>query len=192
MGSGLRRIEAVTGDGAYQLARHHSEDLARIGELLNATPEQVLEKTSRLVEELDAARREAQALRQEVAEREFGEMLGAVPLVAGVPVLASTLTDASPATLRKMADRFRERHPSGVAVVASVENGRPILVAAVTDDLVQRGLHAGQLIKEVANRLGGDGGGRPTLAQAGGTDAAGLPEALAAVAKWVEQKLQPD
>jgi alanyl-tRNA synthetase len=88
-----------------------------------------------------------------------------------------------------MADRFRQRYPSGVVVLASVIEDRPSVVAAITDDLVKRGLHAGELVKHVAGPLGGSGGGRPTLAQAGGKDASKLDEALASVAGWVGKQL---
>ncbi|MEJ2353973.1 MAG: DHHA1 domain-containing protein, partial [Anaerolineales bacterium] len=94
-------------------------------------------------------------------------------------------------TLRQMADRFRQRFPSGVAVLASVSDGAPILVAAVTEDLVERGLHAGELIQSVAQPLGGGGGGRPTLAQAGGKDANRLEDSLASVRGWVKDHLKP-
>jgi alanyl-tRNA synthetase len=114
-----------------------------------------------------------------------------VSLVRDIPVLAARLPDADANALRQMADRFRQRHPSGVAVLASVSNGSPILIATVTEDLVARGLHAGELVKAVARPLGGGGGGRPTLAQAGGKDAAKLDEALAGVKDWVEQHLAP-
>jgi len=89
-----------------------------------------------------------------------------------------------------MTDRFRQRYLSGVAVLATVSDGRPFLVAAVSEDLVKRGLHAGELVKFVAQPLGGSGGGRPTLAQAGGKEAAPLEQALAAVAGWVEAHLK--
>jgi alanyl-tRNA synthetase len=100
------------------------------------------------------------------------------------------LAGADADTLRQMADRFRQRHPSGVAVLGSVSDGRPLLIAAVTEDLVQRGLHAGELVKFVAGPLGGGGGGKPTLAQAGGKDASRLAEVLAGVPGWVEERLK--
>jgi alanyl-tRNA synthetase len=91
-----------------------------------------------------------------------------------------------------MADRFRQRYPSGVAVLASVADGRPTLIAAVTEDLVRRGLHAGELVKHVAGPLGGGGGGRSTLAQAGGRDSSRLAEALASIPAWIEERLQAE
>ena len=92
-------------------------------------------------------------------------------------------------TLRGMADHFRQRYPSGVVILASATEGRPTLIAAVTEDLVRRGLHAGELAKAAAAPLGGSGGGRPTLAQAGGKDASRLSEALDQARAYVQKKL---
>jgi alanyl-tRNA synthetase len=89
-----------------------------------------------------------------------------------------------------MADRFRQRYPTGVVVLATVMDDRPMLIAAVTEDLVKRGIHAGELVKAIAQPLGGSGGGRPTLAQAGGKDASQLSKALAGVADWVQKKIE--
>jgi alanyl-tRNA synthetase len=109
--------------------------------------------------------------------------------VNGIPVLADLLDDLNADSLRQLIDRFRSSNPSGVAVLASTQNGQPIIVAAVTEDLVARGLHAGDLVKSVAEVVGGGGGGKPTLAQAGGKDASKLPEALAQVPAWVQAHL---
>ncbi|MBP1702926.1 MAG: alaS, partial [Chloroflexi bacterium] len=137
------------------------------------------------------ARKQISALRQAQSENAFIRHLEVVPNIKGVSVLTVKLDDVDVDTLRSMTDRFRQRIPSGVAVLASVSaDGKPILVASVSDDLVRRGLHAGELVKFVAAPLGGSGGGRPTLAQAGGKEASGLDQALASVASWVEEKLQ--
>ncbi len=109
---------------------------------------------------------------------------------AGVPVLAAQIPNADADVLRQLADRFRDQHPSGVIVLASAHEGRPIIVAAVTKDLVARGLHAGQLAKAAAERVGGGGGGKPTLAQAGGVDVDHIPDALALVPDWVADHLE--
>jgi alanyl-tRNA synthetase len=112
-----------------------------------------------------------------------------VPVVGDVPVMSALLPNADADTLRQMTDRFRQRYPSGVVVVGSVVDGRPTIIAAVTDDLVKRGLHAGELVKAVAQMVGGSGGGRPNLAQAGGKDGDKLPEALEQVERLVGEKL---
>jgi alanyl-tRNA synthetase len=115
--------------------------------------------------------------------------MASVPEVKGVPVMAAILPNADADTLRAMTDRFRQRYPSGVVVLASAVDGRPVIIASVTDDLVKRGLSAGDLVKNVAAVVGGGGGGRPNLAQAGGKDAAKLPEALAKVNEYLNSKL---
>ncbi|MEJ2351470.1 MAG: alanine--tRNA ligase [Anaerolineales bacterium] len=189
--AGIRRIEAVTGRKAYELVQSRFQDLNQAAALLDASPSGTPEKVAALLEELNEAHKQIANLRRELAETHFVRELEEVPSVEGVPVLTTILPDADSNTLRQMADRFRQGFPSGVAVLASVSDGAPILVAAVTEDLVERGLHAGELIQSVAQHLGGGGGGRPTLAQAGGKDASRLEEALASVRGWVKDHLKP-
>jgi alanyl-tRNA synthetase len=189
--AGIRRIEAVTGRKAYELVQSRFQALNHAATLLDSSPSGTPEKVGALLEELNEAHKQIANLRRELAETHFVGELEEVPSVEGVPVLTTILPDADSNTLRQMADRFRQRFPSGVAVLASVSDGAPILVAAVTEDLVERGLHAGELIQSVAQPLGGGGGGRPTLAQAGGKDASKLEEALVSVRGWVEDHLNP-
>jgi alanyl-tRNA synthetase len=188
--AGIRRIEAVTGRGAYALIQRRFRALKQTAAMLDTSPEDTPTKTQTILEELDSRRKQISALRAELVASRFMGYLEDVPRVAEVPVLTATLPGADGDSLRQMTDLFRERYPSGVAVLAAVSEGRPTLVASVTQDLVGRGLHAGDLIKHVAGPLGGGGGGRPTLAQAGGKDASRLEEALASVAGWVAEKLR--
>jgi alanyl-tRNA synthetase len=190
VGAGLRRIEAVTGRGAYELIRRRFRTLNEAAALLETPPEQAPGKIRSLLEEFNETRRQSAAMRRELAAGEFLRSLEAVPTAAGIPVLTATLPEADADMLRQLSDRFRQRYPSGVAVLASVMDGRPTLVAAISEDLVKRGLHAGELVKFVAQPLGGGGGGRPTLAQAGGRDASRLDEALGGVSGWVEDRLK--
>ena len=187
--AGVRRIEAVTGRAAYELVQRRFRALKRAAGLLNGTPEDVPVKIELLQDELADQHKRMMHLRQEAAASEFVRLLDGVPEVKGVPVLAVTLANADADTLRQMTDRFRQRYASGVVVVGSAVEGRPVLIAAVTDDLIKRGLHAGDLLKTIAKKIDGSGGGRPNLAQAGGKDAARLPEAIAAVAGYVEERL---
>jgi alanyl-tRNA synthetase len=189
VGAGLRRIEAVTGNGAYDLVRHRFTLLEETARLLDTNPEQVVDKTQAALNHLDEARKQIASLRREMSDQDIARLLEDVPLVAGVHVLIASLQDADGETLREMADRFRQRYPSSVALLASVSAGRPLLIATVTEDLVARGLHAGELVKYAAQPLGGSGGGRPTLAQAGGKDPDQLDEALAKAHEWVQDKL---
>lgn len=187
--AGVRRIEAVTGRGAYRFARGRMDALEEAAALLKSPPEGVPEKVAHLQAELTEARKEATALRRRVAEAAVERQIAEPPHVAGVPVLAVRVPDADADALRRLADRFRQQHPEGVAVLTTVSNGRPLIIAAVSQPLTKKGLHAGELAKFVASFVGGGGGGKPTLAQAGGKDPARLDEALAAVAGWVEEKL---
>jgi len=189
VGAGLRRIEAVTGRGAYELVHNRFVQLNQTAGLLDTTPEQVAVKARGVLEQLDGARKQISSLRRELSSQEFNNLLENVPLVAKVPVLTASLPEADAETLREMADRFRQKYPSGIVMLASVSAGRPLLVAAVTEDLVARGLHAGELVKYAAQPLGGSGGGRPTMAQAGGKDASQIDQALARANEWVENNL---
>ena len=109
--------------------------------------------------------------------------------VKGASVLAANLPGADRNTLRQLSDQFRQKYPSGVIVLGTVIDEKPALIAAVTDDLVAKGLKAGDLIKEAAAIVGGSGGGRPNMAQAGGTDPSKLDQALSIVEDWVSTKL---
>ena len=188
--AGIRRIEAVTGNGAYQLVQRRFQILKQTARLLTTTPDDLVIKTEDLLVELEQDQKEITNLRLELATNEFIQHLKDVPKVQGIPVLTSLLSHTDADTLRLMTDRFRQSYPSGVIVLGTVsEDNRPLVVAAVSEDLVKRGLHAGELVKFVAQPLGGGGGGRPTLAQAGGKDASRLEEALSSVPVWVAEKL---
>jgi alanyl-tRNA synthetase len=188
--AGIRRIEAVTGRGAYDLVQQRFKALKQSAGILMSSEEEVPARTKELVDELEEIRRQLNDLRRNQAIEAFLRGLDQVEDVKGIPVLEAIVEDADADTLRLLADRFRQRYPSGVVVLASVENKeKPIVIAAVTDDLVPRGLHAGNLVKFVAGFLDGGGGGRPTLAQAGGKDASKLDEAMAKVIGWVAEHL---
>jgi alanyl-tRNA synthetase len=188
--SGVRRIEAVTGRGAYEIVQRRFQALKQASNLYASAPEEVPQKTQALLDEISAARKQITTLRQEMAASTFDQRLVNVPSVSGIPVFTAVLPGADAEALRQMTDRFRQKYPSGVCVLASVTDGKPALIAAITDDLVKRGLNASELVKFVAAPLGGGGGGRPSLAQAGGKDATNLNSALESVAGWVEKKLK--
>ncbi|MBN2550091.1 MAG: alanine--tRNA ligase [Anaerolineales bacterium] len=188
--AGIRRIEAVTGRGAYELIQRRFAALRQTAHLLSSALEETPGRAAEVLAELEAMRKQIASLRNELVTASFIQHLETAPMVEDIPYLAVTLPDADADALRLMADRFRQRYPNGVVVLASVgKDGKPVVIAAVSDDLVQRGIQAGELVKHVAAPLGGGGGGRPTLAQAGGKDASKLPEALASVRSWLEAKL---
>lgn len=187
--AGIRRIEAVTGRKAYELVQRRFRTLKQAAAVLELPVDQIPERIEALQTELEHTRRQIERLRREQAAEEFQRQLAAPETVSGVPVVTSLLPDADADTLRQMTDRFRSKYESGVVVLGSVSNGRPLIIAAITDDLIKRGLRAGDLVKHAAQVVGGSGGGRPNLAQAGGKDASKLPEALASVVPWVREKL---
>lgn len=191
--AGVRRIEAVTGRGAYELIARRFKALKQAAGMLSSTPEAVPEKVLSLQEDLSAAKKQMNSLRQESALQAFDQQLDKVVKVRGVNLLALQVPEADADTLRALADRFRQnpKYGSTVGVFGSVIDGHPLVIAAVDESLVKRGLKASELVKFVAAFLGGSGGGKPTLAQAGGKDASHLPEALAGVKNWVEQNLEP-
>jgi alanyl-tRNA synthetase len=185
--AGIRRIEAVTGRGALQRIRSRLQSLDSAAERLGTSPESVPDRIEGLLEEKDRLAREAAATKTQSARAAFE---GLAPIMIGeVAVLAAIVPDVNAETLRSLADQFRAAHASGVAVLASVSDARPVIIAALTPDLVARGWKAGDLVKEVAQVVGGSGGGKPMLAQAGGKDASALPDALARVVPWVRARL---
>jgi alanyl-tRNA synthetase len=188
--AGIRRIEAVTGREAYAVTKARNSALAEAARILKARPEDVPAKMLSLQTELNESQKQVASSRRAKAQEGMQDVLENVPLVAGVPVLSAAVPGADADALRHLADRFRQRHPSGVALLAGVEDGRATLIAAVTKDLVERGLHAGELVKLAAEPIGGTGGGKPELAQAGGKDNGKLAEALAKAAPWVQEKLR--
>ncbi len=187
--AGIRRIEAVTGRKAYELMQKRFRLLKNAAAFLETAPDDVPVKAGSVVEEIDNLRKEINRLKQDQAGSEFTNLLEGVKTVNGVPVLAAGLHMADGDTLRAMTDRFREKYPSGVVVLGSVSKDQPILVAVVTDDLVKKGLHAGEIVKNAAVKIGGSGGGRPNMAQAGGKDAGKLSEALDTVLPFIKTKL---
>ncbi|MGD8458021.1 MAG: alanine--tRNA ligase [Anaerolineales bacterium] len=190
--SGIRRIEAVTGRAAYELIQKRMRDVNQIAERLKVSPDQIVERTNRLLKDLNETQKQVAVLSRQQITDDFKTQLEEAPEIDGVRVLTSSLSDADNETLRQMADRFRQKYKTGVAVIASIVDGKPIIIATVTDDLVKKGWHAGELVNLVAEPVGGKGGGRPNLAQAGGKNAKKLTQALNLVQDWVEKRLAAD
>ena len=187
--AGIRRIEAVTGRGAYEVIRTRNRVLRRAARLTNSSMEEIVAKISGIQDEVESLRVQLTRTRQEWVKAEFEEKLGQVTPVAGIPVLSVLLKGADIESMRQMTDIFRQKHPSGVVAIGSVINDKPMLIVAVTEDLVKRGLNAGEFVRQAAVLVGGSGGGRPVLAQAGGKDPDKLPEAMATIVDLVKQKL---
>lgn len=187
--AGVRRIEAVTGRRAYELVQHRSQLLKRTASTFNCSIDEIPQKAENCLDEIDRTRKQVQKLRQEISTSDFENRLGDAIQVDGTAVLACLIADSDADILRQMTDQFKQRYPSGVVVLGSIIEGKPMLIAAVTDDLIKRGISAGELVKNIAQVIGGSGGGRPNLAQAGGKDTAKLSDALDQVIPWVKKKL---
>ncbi len=176
--AGVRRIEALTGEAAIRYAQEQIDTLHRIAGKLNTTPDEVISRIDGLQAELNTQQQQIEQLQRELARTRFTALVQDLEDINGVPSLIAQLEGIPMNTLREMADWFRNEVDSGIVVLGSVINDKPQLLVAVTDDLTQQGLHAGNIIREVAKRVGGGGGGRPNMAQAGGKDADALPAAL--------------
>ncbi len=187
--AGVRRIEAMTGRGAYELVQKRLRALKQAATMLSSPLEEVPIKTQAVIEELEHERKQSSKLRQALVAAEFKERLEKTPIIKGVPVLAAVLQNADVEALRQMCDQFRQKFNSGVVVLGSAPESRPVLIAAVTDDLVKRGLLASDIVRTIAQVIGGSGGGKPNLAQAGGKDASQLQASIDQVLPLVQEKL---
>ena len=188
IGSGLRRIEAVSGRGAERVVRDRFSSGATVATLLNTSVAGVEERVKGLLEELDAARRANEVLERRASAQSAHGLLDLKQDVDGVTVLASSVEASNVDAMRDMGDWLRDKLGSGVVVLGAVIGGRPVLVAMVTPDLVSRGHSASDIVKGAAKAIGGGGGGRPDVAQAGGRRADGLEEALGLVHRLVGEK----
>ena len=190
VGAGVRRIEALTGRGAQRYIHERLNKLTAAAAYLNTAPDELDRKALALLEENQMLLKQLDKVRRESAQHEVDALMGRVEQVNGVAVLSVQVKADTVDMLREMTDWFRDRLKSGVVVLGAVMDRRPSLIAAVTPDLVTRGLDAGQIVRQVAQLIGGGGGGKPTLAEAGGKDAARLPEALATVPKIVAESVR--
>jgi len=187
--AGIRRIEALTGLEAYQYILKEEDSLTEIRGLLKARPFEEIEKTRRLLDQVKSLEKEIAHLQQRIVGAKAEDLEALVEEVKGVKVLAIEMPNLDRNALRQFVDMAKSRLKSGVVVVATITDGKVALVSGVTNDLIPQ-LHAGELIKAVAAIVGGSGGGRADMAQAGGKDTAKLKEALARVKELVEASLQ--
>ena len=178
--AGVRRVEALTGEGALQWMRGREQMLREIGELLHGSEEDVAARVGRLVAQERELERQLKQLQSKLAGSQSDDLLRQARQVDGVTILAAEVEGADDRGLRDLADRLREQIRSGVIVLGTTRGERALLLAAVTRDLTKR-YHAGEIIKRIAPLVGGGGGGKPDLAQAGGKDPARLRDALEAV-----------
>ncbi|HBQ4486606.1 TPA: alanine--tRNA ligase [Escherichia coli] len=187
--AGVRRIEAVTGEGAIASVHADSDRLSEVAHLLKGDSNNLADKVRSVLERTRQLEKELQQLKEQAAAQESANLSSKAIDVNGVKLLVSELSGVEPKMLRTMVDDLKNQLGSTIIVLATVAEGKVSLIAGVSKDVTDR-VKAGELIGMVAQQVGGKGGGRPDMAQAGGTDAAALPAALASVKGWVSAKLQ--
>jgi alanyl-tRNA synthetase len=186
--AGIRRVEAIAGTVALAQVQQESDRLARVAATLKAQPQEIEARLAQILENVKTLEKEAARAKQKMAASQGDDLAGSAVDVKGVKVLAARLDGADVKTLRDTLDQLKGKLKSSAIVLAASEGDKVSLIAGVTQDLIAR-VKAGELVNFVASQVGGKGGGRADMAQAGGTNAAGLPAALASVKGWVEQHL---
>jgi alanyl-tRNA synthetase len=189
IGSGTRRIEAVTGRKAFQYVEEQLNKLREVAYLLKSTPADVVERIGQLQERIKELTRENESLRAKLSRAASAELLSKVREVKGVPVLTAQVDASDMDQLRTMMDELKQQLKEGVILLGAASGGKAQLVAYISPKYVEAGLHAGKLIKEAASVCGGGGGGRPDMAQAGGKQPERLPDALKHAEKWIAAQL---
>jgi len=186
--AGVRRIEAVTGEGAIASVHADSDRLHDVAQLLKGDSQNLSEKVRSVLERTRQLEKELQQLKEQAAAQESASLSGKAIDINGVKLLVSELAGVEPKMLRTMVDDLKNQLGSTIVVLATVADDKVSLIAGVSKDVTDR-VKAGELVGMVAKQVGGNGGGRPDMAQAGGTDVAALPAALASVKAWVSAKL---
>jgi alanyl-tRNA synthetase len=175
--AGVRRIEALTGEAAVDFVQKTARTLHEAAGLLREKPEALGPRIGRMLGDMKGLERQVEQLKTRLSAFAAGDIESGIRTIKGVSVLVKRVDADSPAALRELLDRFRDKLKSGVVVLGAVQQSKAMLIAGVTKDLTGR-FHAGTIIKEIAAQVGGKGGGRPDMAQAGGTRTEGLDEAL--------------
>ena len=188
--AGVRRIEAITGSNVLTYYKKQEEQLNKAAVTLKVQPAMLIEKIQHLMAEYKALSQELESLKAKLAKDSLGNVLDSVVEVKGVKVLAAKVPGVDMNGLRDLSDNLCDKMGGGIAVLVSEADGKVNLVAKATDDAIAKGAHAGNLIKAIAPIVGGGGGGRPNMAQAGGKNPAGIEECIKAVAGTVESQIK--
>lgn len=179
--AGVRRIEAITGDNVFAYYSNMEKELEEAAKVVKSTPANLKERLEHLMAEMKALQSENESLKSKVAKDALGDVMDQVVDVNGIKLLATSVDGVDMNGLRDLGDSLKEKLGEGVIVLASSNEGKVNLVAMATDAAIKSGAHAGNLIKVIASKVGGGGGGRPNMAQAGGKNPAGIPDAIASV-----------
>ncbi len=188
--AGVRRIEALTSDGLMKYYAQVEETLKNAAHLLKATPENLADKITHIMAENKALHGEVESLKSRMAQEAAGDMMDQVKEIKGVKLLAAQLDGVDMNGLRDLGDQFKAKLGEGVVVLASANDGKVSLMVTVTDEAMKKGAHAGSLVKAIAGCVGGGGGGRPNMAQAGGKNPAGIQDALAKAEEVLETQIK--
>ena len=188
--AGVRRIEALTGENVFAYYKHMEEELNTAAKTVKATPANLVERLEHLMAEMKALQSENESLKSKAAKDALGDVMDQVTEIKGVKLLAASVDGVDMNGLRELGDQLKEKLGEGVVVLASVNEGKVNLIAMATDGAMKQGAHAGNLIKAIAAKVGGGGGGRPNMAQAGGKNPAGIPDAIAEAKNALEGMLK--
>ena len=186
--AGIRRVEAVTGEHALALVQSLAARVNEAATALKVQPEEITQRIAQVQDQVKALEKELASLKAKMASGQGDDLLAQAVDIHGIKVLAVTLENADVNTLRAVMDKMKDKLKTAAIVLASVSDGKVSLIAGVTADSTSK-VKAGDLVNFVAQQVGGKGGGRPDMAQAGGTDPSGLPAALAAVSQWVSERV---
>lgn len=187
--AGVRRIEALTGEGVLRYYKKLEEDLLQAAQIVKATPATLTERLQHMMTEIKELSGENESLKSKLAKDSLGDVASQVKEVKGMKLLATAVDDVDMNGLRDLGDQLKQSLGEGVVVLASAKDGKVNLVVMATDGAMKQGAHAGNLVKAIAPCVGGGGGGRPNMAQAGGKNPAGISEALAKAEETLEQQL---
>ncbi len=188
--AGVRRIEAFTGDNVFAYYKELEQNIEELAKKVKATPAQLLEKVDHLMAELKSVHSELESLKSKAAKDALGNVLDQVIEVNGVSLLATSVADVDMNGLRELGDQLKDKLGEGVVVLISNMDGKVNLIAMATQGAMDKGAHAGNLIKGIAALVGGGGGGRPNMAQAGGKNPSGIPDAIAKAKEVLSEQVQ--
>ena len=188
--AGVRRIEALTGDNVFAYYKNIEAELERAAKAAKTTPAALVEKIEHMMAEIKALNAENESLKSKAAKEALGDVMDQVVEVKGVKLLATSVAGVDMNGLRDLGDQLKGKLGEGVVVLASEADGKVNLVAMATEEAMKKGAHAGNLIKAIAGKVGGGGGGRPNMAQAGGKNPAGIPDAVAEAKTALETQIK--
>ena len=188
--AGVRRIEALTGDNVFAYYKNIEAELERAAKAAKTTPAALVEKIEHMMAEIKALNAENESLKSKAAKEALGNVMDQVVEVKGVKLLATSVAGVDMNGLRDLGDQLKGKLGEGVVVLASEADGKVNLVAMATEEAMKKGAHAGNLIKAIAGKVGGGGGGRPNMAQAGGKNPAGIPDAVAEAKTALENQIK--